>query len=142
MLADSSKDLDLVAWQAEIKARLANYDGYELACHPWGLEVLCTNPDSFPVSIQETGDAFQVKFGGWHETFSSQHEAFNCFAFGLSTACRLKVILRGRTECAWTVQSLEDGDWEDDSTVGLLVIPFWRRPSFAFRQNVLALKRV
>lgn len=124
-------------WQDQILQMLERYDGFEIETTNGSLLVNCENEASFEVSIQSTGGSFQVNFGGWHEHFSDQEEALNCFAFGLSTNCRLKVVKRGKMECAWTVQSFDGGEWIDDSTTGLLVFPFWYSKTVEHRQNVV-----
>lgn len=124
-------------WNEAISARLENYSGYDVKWDTESLSVFCENPNSFEVSICELGDSFQVGFDGWHEHFDNLQTALDCFTFGLSTQCRLKVTLCGTAECAWTVQSQVGSNWEDDSTTGLLLIPFWRSKSVEFRHNVL-----
>ncbi|MFM7444200.1 MAG: hypothetical protein ACKO2N_09870 [Tabrizicola sp.] len=125
----------MLVWQQEIRDRLSGYEGYSITWTETGLSVTCANPEAFPVSIEPQGTAFQVVLGGWHEHFQSLPEALDCFAIGLSETCRLKVVRRGTMECAWTVQSLTNGEWVDDSTTGLLLIPFWRRKTLIFQKT-------
>lgn len=93
----------------------------------------CDNPGSFEVSISEQDGDFLVGYDGWHEHFSDLKPALNCFAFGLSEECRLKVTLRGQLECSWTVQSWTGEGWKDASTIGLILIPFWRARRTEYR---------
>ncbi len=130
----------MAGWQDDILTRLQKYTGYEVSRDATSLSVCCDNPESVEVSIWEAGDGFQVGIGGWHEHFDNLQDALNCFGFGLSEGCRLKVTMRGSTECAWTVQSRESGEWVDDTTTGLLFVPFWRRKTFRFHRNVLPTK--
>jgi hypothetical protein len=88
----------------------------------------------FDVSISEE---LVVGFDGWHEHFETPEEALECFAFGFSDQCRLKVTYRGRFACKWTLESLEDGRWVEDSTTGLVFFPFWRAARVEYRQNGL-----
>ncbi len=81
----------------------------------------------FAVCLIENNPGFTVGFDGWHEEFESQDEALNCFAFGLSEKCRLKVIKRGNMPTSWTVQSWNGSDWNNESTTGMIFIPFWRK---------------
>ena len=92
-------------------------------------------PDGFPVRFCQEGTTFVVGFGGWHERFDSVSEALDCFAFGLSDWCRLRVSRRGGIDYRWTVQHLVDGSWRDDSWTGLLLFPFWRPRGERFHQN-------
>ncbi len=95
-------------------------------------------PTGFDVSISEH---LVVSFGGWHEHFDSPEKALECFAFGLSDRSRLRVTYRGTLACKWTLESLRDDRWIQDSTTGLLLIPFWRAPRIEYRQNGVA-KRI
>lgn len=76
-----------------------------------------------------------VGYDGWHEQFDTPEQALECFAFGLSDRCRLKVTYRGNFACNWTVEALEDGRWIEDSTTGLLLVSFWRTPRVEYGQN-------
>ena len=89
------------------------------------------------MGFRSTSTGFTVNFEGWHEEFTSEDEALNCFAFGLSPNCRLAVVLRGNTEKKWVVESLKDGKWTPDSETGLLLQPFWRSARIEYRQNNL-----
>lgn len=127
-------------WLKRITDLLEKYSDYEAQIDTENISVTCKKPGSFTVSIQSDGDDFIVYFDRWHEHFHDLNTALNCFAFGLSHECRLKVTLRGNMECAWTVQSQEEGAWTDDSTTGLLLVPFWSEKRIEFRQNKLLLK--
>lgn len=94
-----------------------------------------SNANGFDVTIDA---GLTVAFDGWHEQFTSPTDALNCFAFGLSDRCRLKVTLRGLLAHKWTVESLDGGRWVEHSTTGLLFYPFWRAPRVEYRQNTIA----
>lgn len=94
-------------------------------------------PDGFDVSITES---LTVGYDGWHQHFDSEDEALACFAFGFSDQCRLKVTLRGKFAHKWTMESLQNGEWVETSTTGLLFFPFWRAPRIEYRQNSLLSK--
>jgi hypothetical protein len=91
----------------------------------------------FPVTITERADKWVVAFGGWHEHFATEEEALNCFAFGMSERCRLKVDYRGSFPHRWTVEERTAEGWRGDSSTGLLLFPFWRRPRVEYRQNAV-----
>ena len=80
---------------------------------------------------------YVVSFEGWHERFTVEEEALDCFSFGLSESCRLRVTYRGESPVSWAVQSLEHGTWVVDSTTALIFTPFWRRRTVVYRQNEL-----
>tara|TARA_R110002096_G_scaffold57509_1_gene145759 strand:- start:5210 stop:5557 length:348 start_codon:yes stop_codon:yes gene_type:complete len=100
------------------------------------LSVQCHNANSFKVTIFEL-DGFTVSFDGWHEEFDGLDDALNCFVFGLIIGCRLKVKKRGSFDCSWTLQSKDDGTWQDDSTTGMIFVPFWRTSYLEYRSNTL-----
>jgi len=94
----------------------------------------------FPVSLTERPGEWVVSFGGWHERFTSEDEALNCFAFGLSDQCRLRVHYRGAFPYRWTVEVRTGDGWQADSTTGMLLFPFWRRSRIEYRQNTIIRK--
>src|SRR5262249_8606422 len=91
----------------------------------------------FPVSLEITKSGYRVSFDGWHEDFSDEKEALNCFSFGLSRECRLRVVSHGRFRHKWTVEGLRDGLWREDSTTVLLLFPFFLRKKVQVLQNAL-----
>ena len=80
---------------------------------------------------------YVVSYEAWHEHFDEAISAIRCFAFGLSKTCRLKIISRGKQPHKWIVESLQDSEWVVDSTMGLMIYPFWRKPRVEYRQNPL-----
>jgi hypothetical protein len=91
--------------------------------------------DGFPVRLDQHSRGYTVSFAGWHEEFESEAEALNCFAFGLSEACRLRVFSRGSFDYRWIAQHFKDGAWHSDTETGLLVFPFWLRRHERYLQN-------
>ncbi|QUS56186.1 hypothetical protein [Pseudovibrio brasiliensis] len=122
-------------WQEGILTLLENCGPDHVSQDPDRLRIHCRTPNGFEITVQKTRTEFLVSFAGWHEAFDDFQQALDCVAFGLSERCRLKVTLRGSTECAWTVQSREMSKWRDDSTTGLIFVPFWRSKRTEFRQN-------
>jgi uncharacterized ParB-like nuclease family protein len=99
------------------------------------LAVTAQTPTSFDVTFHGDSGAYSVSFGGWHEDFQDDDEAARCFLFGLSRDCRLRVLRRGRMDYKWVVQHQVDGRWCDESTCGLLFIPFWLPKQERILQN-------
>jgi hypothetical protein len=120
---------------ATIRAKLRNYPQLRYEQTPASITITPESPDGFPVSLHLEGRDFVVGFGGWHEHFKDEGEALDCFAFGLSDQCRLRVTSRGGADYRWTVQHLVDGNWRDYSETGLLFFPFWWRRSERFHRN-------
>jgi hypothetical protein len=125
----------LKTWHKTILSKLEEYHGFDIDCGDDHIVVSCKNTESFDVSFHDFGEEFLVGFDGWHEHFKAEEDALNCLAFGLFGECRLKVAKRGTMECSWTAQFWRDHKWVDDSTTGLIVIPFWRRKKIEHRHN-------
>lgn len=121
----------------KIRAKLAGYAGVQYLEEPDKIEVRPADETGFAVGLVVAPAGFTVYFDGWHEEFASEKEALECFAFGLSSACRLAVVFRGDRPAKWTVESLNDGQWTPDSTTGLLLQPFWRSSRVVYRRNRL-----
>ena len=121
----------------EIKARLQNYPHAQFESDDNSISVLPIESDGFTVRLVVNHDSYTVFFNGWHEDFQNPEEALNCFAFGLSSYCRLKEYLRGNIAWKWTVESQENGEWIEDSTTGLLLSPFWMKKKTRYLQNTL-----
>jgi len=124
---------------AEIKARLAKYPEARFAETPGSIEVLPRDDTGFPVTMNITAAGYTVHFSGWNEDFKSPEEALDCFAFGLSTGCRLRVVYRGAMQTKWTVEGKQDDAWVADSETGLIFVPFWRPQRIVYLQNRLVL---
>ena len=80
-------------------------------------------------------EEFRVYFDGWHEHFTEESKALECFAFGFSGECRIRVELRGSLPYRWTLEYLCGSDWVADSTVGTLSFQFWRKRRVEYLQN-------
>lgn len=92
----------------------------------------------FAVSLTEGAGKCVVGFDGWHQHFTSEDEALDCFAFGLSDRCRLRVqYYCGSIPYRWTVEERTADGWQPDSTTGRLFFPFWRRARIEYRQNAV-----
>lgn len=122
----------------EIKTRLSKYPGVRYESDDSSITVFPDSDDGFVVSLTiHGGDGYLVSFDAWHEEIESENEALNLFALGLSNECRLKEYRRGKSSYKWTMECLEDGQWEQYSTTSLLLFPFWRRSNVRYRQNSL-----
>ena len=120
---------------AEIKERLKQYPELSVEEDSNGISV--TPEGGFTVWAADHGNSYIIGFEGWHEEFKEPDEALNCFAWGLSNECRLKIISRGGKPHKWTVQSLENGQWVGESTTGLLFFQFWRKKTISYKQNAV-----
>ena len=117
----------------EIKKKLENYPELK-----WELEnsTISVSPKGgFTVWLTESEEDCTVGYNGWHEEFSDKEQALQCFAFGLSEKCRLKVFSRGNTEYKWVMEAFESGNWVSYSTTALLFVPFWRKKKITYLKN-------
>jgi hypothetical protein len=121
----------------EITAKLQKYPHAKFESSSSSISVFPTSEAGFTVGLTVNQDSYTVSFDSWHEDFQDKEEALNCFAFGLSSDCRLKEYRRGNFTYKWTVESKERGKWVEDSTTGLFFFPFWMRKEIRYLQNNL-----
>ena len=93
----------------KIKAKLSAYPDVRYSESPDHIEVHPGDPAGFTVALRITRPGFTVSFEGWHEEFTSEDEALDCFAFGRA--------------------------WTSDSETGSLLQPFWPSARVEYRQN-------
>jgi|SaaInl5LU_22_DNA_1037371.scaffolds.fasta_scaffold33745_2 hypothetical protein len=122
----------------EIINRLKKYPEAEYELNAESITVNPKNDNGFPVTLTDNGNGnFTVAFDFWHEEFDNENDALNCFAFGLSKVCRLRLTKKGNRPIKWTVESYENGNWKEDSTTGLFSLSFWKKVEYEFLQNDL-----
>ena len=123
----------------DIKVRLSKYPDARYESDTSSITVFPHSPDGFAVTLAvNDGNLYTISFEGWHEDFEGEEEAQNAFAFGLSYECRLKEYRRGNFAYKWTLEYLDDeGQWQEESTTGLLLFPFWKRSTVRYLQNNL-----
>ena len=123
----------------DIKTRLSRYPHIRYESDASSITVFPHSPDGFAVTlVVNDGNLYTISFEGWHEDFEGDDEALTAFAFGLSDECRLKEYRRGNFAYKWTVEYLDDeGQWQEESTTGLLLFPFWKRSTVCYLQNNL-----
>jgi len=119
----------------KIKDKLRKYP--QLNCQIEGnkISVEPSSTTGFTVWLIDNDPGYTVGFDGWHEEFENQDEALNCFAFGLSDKCRLKVAKRGNKPYSWTVESKIGKEWNEDSKTGLIFVPFWKTKTIEYLSN-------
>jgi hypothetical protein len=122
---------------AEIRKRFENYPSARIEEGDGWIRFLPCSANGFVVEFLLGDGEYVVAFDGWHERFRDMDEALNCFAYGLSDTCRLKIVSRGGIPHKWIVEYLHDGEWTPDSETGSLLFRFWRSPRVDYRQNAL-----
>lgn len=119
-----------------IKEKLKKYPHIKYEEGLKSIRLFPAAPNGFSVSMHLESEGITIYYDdGWHETFQKEDEALNCFSFGLSENCRLRVTSRGNFRHKWQVQALVTGNWETESETGLLLFPFWKKPNVYFLQN-------
>ncbi len=120
---------------AEIKNRLARFPELQVSETTNSIEVSPAVKNGFPVALFKEANGYVVHFSGWHERFEAPRDALDCFSYGVVGECRLRVTYRGSVAHRWTLEERRNGQWVEESTTGLFLFPFWRRPHTVILQN-------
>lgn len=92
--------------------------------------------DGFEVRLRMVHDrSFVVSFEQWRQTFDRAEDAYDCFEYGLSDSCRLKVVYRGDAPERWQVEKREFGMWAPGHAVTRRSWALWRPRRVEYRQN-------
>ena len=96
-----------------------------------------SHPDGFVVTlVVKDARAFVVSYEQWVHAFDRAEDACDCFEFGLSDSCRLKVTYRGEDAVAWHVEKREYGMWAPAThSTTRLSLKFWKPRRVVYRQN-------
>ena len=121
----------------EIKQKLRKYPDVKYQAEDSHIVVFPPSENGFEVGLSVLEDEYQVNFEGWYQRFESVEEALNCFAFGLSSDCRVKEYFRGDVAYKWTLEYKDNSSWLADSTVALFFFPFWKKRRIRYLQNNL-----
>jgi hypothetical protein len=116
----------------EIKRRIQKYPQAQFEIEGNRATFLPSDDNGFKVTLVDNTPNYTVSFDSWHEEYDTAEDALDCFAFGLSEDCRLKISSRGNFAHAWSVEEQdEDGQWSPCEWIGcnetgLLAPPlFW-----------------
>ena len=121
---------------AGLKARLADHSGIRVEETSNSIRIFPSDETGFGIVFVDEGNRWTATFGGgWHEHFRSPKEAIECVGFGLSDRCRLRMDTRRGFAHRWTVEHFDGQAWQDQSTTGLMLFPFWRKKSVSYLQN-------
>jgi len=96
-----------------------------------------SEPDGFDVTmVVEHARAFVVSYERWEHRFDRAEDAYDCFEFGLSDSCRLRVTYQGDDAVAWHVEKREYGMWTPAShSARQWSLKFWKPRRLVYRQN-------
>jgi hypothetical protein len=88
---------------------------------------------------QKNTEPYVVFYGKmYHEHFENEEDAINCFMFGLSNKCRLRVEYWGDRAYRWIMEyKRENGEFKADCETGGFLKPFWRKKTVKYLQNDL-----
>lgn len=120
----------------QVAAKLASHPNARILRDAHSIRVLPLDQNGFEVALVEEDRGCSVHFEGWHENFDDLSQALDCFAFGLFGPGRLEIMYRGDFPVQWALQSQNAGDWATDSSVGLLLSPFWRQKKIVYKSNL------
>jgi hypothetical protein len=121
----------------EIRTKLQKYPDAKFEA---GTNHICVFPASengFKVELITGKNNYTVHFNGWHEEFGDVKEALGCFAWGLSTECRLKEHRRGGVAYKWSAEYKDGDKWVEESTTGMFLYPYWNKAEIRYLQNNL-----
>jgi hypothetical protein len=93
--------------------------------------------NGFAVRLQMVHDRqYVVFYDDWQHTFDRAEDAYDCFEYGLSDSCRLKITLRGDEPIRWHVEKWEYGMWVPGHHPRKRhSLAFWRPSHTVYRQN-------
>ena len=120
---------------SRLQESLQNYPHITYQAGMHYLEIPAQTRNGFRVWFRERAGRYTIGFEKWHEEFTNAASAFNFFVFGLSRACRLKVLSCGGVDYKWQVQRRLDRRWVAVSESGMAFFPFWRKKMERFLQN-------
>jgi hypothetical protein len=122
----------------KIKEQLEKFPDVEIT-HNYenSISVKPKDESSFPVTLTIDDNKYTINFKGWYRDFFTEDEALDCFAFGLSNDCRLKVISVNKIEYRWILELKEAGKWVEDSEANLSLFPFWKKKKITYYRNKL-----
>jgi hypothetical protein len=122
-----------------IKEKLKKYPHLQVEESAGMITIKPESPDGFEVTFEDGENEYTVYFQGWHEHFdkSEEERALNCFALGLSNSCRIKEYSKNGKPYKWVLESKDNGEWQEDSVMGLLTFNFWNKPEIKYLQNRL-----
>ena len=118
-------------------------DGVRFEATKNTIVVPAATDEGFVVRLRMEHDRrFVVEFDAWQHTFDRAEDAYDCFEYGLSDSCRLKVTYRGDAPIAWDAEKREYGLWvPGHHPLKRLSLTFWRPTRIVYRQNQLFRRR-
>jgi hypothetical protein len=92
--------------------------------------------DGFEVRLRLVSErSYVVMFEQWRQDFDRAEDAYDCFEYGLSDSCRLKLVYRGDRPESWQVEKREFGMWAPGHVVTRRSFAFWKPRRVEYRQN-------
>ncbi|MBX3244574.1 MAG: hypothetical protein KF685_08985 [Acidobacteria bacterium] len=124
-----------------IEKKLKAYPNVRYEKSEDSITVQPTDDKGFSVSLFLVGEApnvsYAVYYDGWHDEISDCNEALECFAYGLSSECRLIETSRNGEPYKWTMEYKTESGWAEHSTTSLIFTKFWKKKTERYLQNHL-----
>ncbi len=103
------------------------------------LTVPAINVDGFDVEIHDKDKAGEYAVFGhiWHDHFSDEEQAINCFMFCLTKNVRLKITSNGKVDTGAAIEKFQDERWVEISRTGIFYFNFFQKKHLRYLQNDL-----
>jgi hypothetical protein len=122
----------------EILKILQQYPQAKYECGDNFVRIPPCSTEGFEVAVEQVWENhFMVSLGRWRQDFYTAQEAVECFLFGLTNRCRLKVESKNSVPFRWTVEQWSDPSWSERSTCATWSYRFLTPPTTAYYQNDL-----
>lgn len=122
----------------KVKMKLAKYDRLTIEEGEHNLLIKPRSESGFEVEVIDEGDEYIVRFGSFHEHFSSEDEAIKFVGFGLSKRCRLIETFKGSASVKCRVEYHNGVEWEMIGQAGaLLPVLFGKKREVIYQNEVL-----
>ena len=122
-----------------IEDKLGQYPQVKFKKSPMRFSVLPLNAEGFEVWASDDGTEVTVGFAGWRQHFKTdRRQAYECFLWGLTDHCRLKVFSKGDRDYKWDAEFRRTEDWKGMGTVSdfsEILFHFWKPTHFRYLQN-------
>jgi len=118
-----------------IKNKLKNFNNISYNTEDNILTVFPKKNTGFTVSFVITDKKYYVYYDVWNVEFKNINDAIDCFAFGLTNQCRLKVKSRGSKDYKWVLEYNDKGDWKEYSYTSVINLNLFGQKNTRYLTN-------
>ncbi len=122
-----------------IENKLVQFPKVKFQKIPNGISVSALTPEGFDIWVSDDGTKVTVGYAGWYQHFpDDRRQAYECFLWGLTDHCRLKVFSKGDRDYKWAAEFRRGQDWKGMGVVtdfGEILFHFWKTTHIRFLQN-------